>query len=134
MESFWREQQFEMDEDMPFLESSITVPTSIVDISSDEENDAPMLAAGPSIWQSNMEEWVMQRSNGNLPTAPILVPECSIDQYMELEDGLLPLEYVAFGETMPSPISSARDHLPTHNVNPPPVRATRLQDRTVSIR
>ena len=110
MESIWRQQQFEMDEDMPFLESSITVTTFIVDISSDEENDAPMLAAGPSIWQPNMEDWVMQRGNRGATTAPIPVPECRIDQYMELEDGLLPLEYVAFGETMPSPATSVHDH------------------------
>ena len=43
-----------------------------------------------------------------------------MDQYMELEDGLLPLEYVAFGETMPSPISSVPDPSLPQNVNPPP--------------
>ena len=83
MESIWREQQFEMDEDMPFLEDSAAVPASVVDISSDDDNDVPMQAAGPSFTHPDTNDWVMQRSQGNMQTVPITIPTYRMDQFLE---------------------------------------------------
>ena len=77
-----------------------------------------MQATGPSTQQSNMDNWVMQRSWGQTPTVPIQIPTYSVDQYHELQDGMLPLGTVAFGETMPFPVPDVDDHLLIHAASP----------------
>ena len=115
MNNIYREQQFPFDEDMS-SPSPNTTP-SVVNVSSDEEGafivEQPM----------NPTDWVMQRNLGWSPASPIQVPQvpaCRLEQYRELEDGLLPVEGFVFEEDTPSPMIDVDDYPLFQLATPPP--------------
>ena len=102
MNNIYRDQQFPFDEDMP-SPSPNTTP-SVVNISSDEEG--AFMVEQPV----NPMDWVLQRNPGHSTAQPIPVPACRLEQFSDLEDGLLPIEGFLVEGELPSPILDVDDY------------------------
>ena len=100
MDNIYRDQQFPFDEDMP-SPSPNTTP-GVVNISSDEEG--AFMVEQPV----NPMDWVLQRNPGHSTAQPIPVPACRLEQFSDLEDGLLPIEGFLVEGELPSPILRCR--------------------------